>query len=149
MSILFLDIDGIVMPTTVSGEVYRLALSKDVNDSVKINELKKYALLDNISKINKLIDKYNLKIVIISSWRRVFGSRFTKKFLLEFFDETKFHMEYSAPYRFTSGKNQDIIDWCEDNNYTSGYYVLDDELGGAFNSIDNLADYIRSIKNEN
>lgn len=120
--IIFLDIDGVLMP----GKAYILPNNNELllNFNKKNIQRKEFALgleFDKIAVelINRLCAKSGAKLVLISNWRRNIGVKETKDKLIEQgINSFCFHEDYYCPHRMTSEKIHDMQFWLDNNRST-------------------------------
>lgn len=116
--ILFLDIDGVLVS-------YKKLKDRHPEDN------ENYFEQEAVEALNALIDKYDLKVVISSSWRNcrghmddlqnIFNLRGVK---CELIDDTGWFL--SPP----NARGREIKNWIDKNGEPEFYIILDDEVEG-------------------
>lgn len=129
MRIIFLDIDGVLLTPysfdfSYNKKIFEFLSSNKEEypkDSLKyINYIQEHAKFneESIELINRLCEKSEAKIVIISNWRRSYGSEKTLNKLIEQgIKKEYFHNDYAAKIRgMSSSKMDDIYSWLNNNH---------------------------------
>ena len=113
MKIIFLDIDGVIN----SKEYY-----KEVN--MRINNWDRFDP-ETVKFINDLLEEFNAKIVITSSWR--FGA---KDLLLKELRKTRLliylYKSWETPMIYGGTRGREIKQWLDKHPEVNGYVILDD-----------------------
>ena len=122
--IIFLDIDGVLLPRKSYFLPENERFIKLFNEGFEKHSRKEIALSAKfdktiISLINRLCEMTGAKIVPHTNWRRTVGIDETiEKIIKEGIKEEYIHENPRCTYRMTSGKDSDIMGWLYDNRLT-------------------------------
>ena len=146
INVLFLDFDGVVNSTTQT--------EQDVMYVVQ-NKLKHFDTYQPslCANLNTLIQQFNFKVVISSSWRKTFDlitlrdivnnqmkidcdviDCTTRRYLDKDYQN---RLEYD-PNSISKDRGLQITDWLLEKKYTvKNYFILDDSLDASYGHLDN------------
>lgn len=146
INILFLDFDGVVNSTTQTEQDVMYV----VQDKLKHFDTYQPFLCSNL---NALIQQFNFKVVISSSWRKTFDlitlrdivnnqmkidcdviDCTTRRYLDKDYQN---RLEYD-PNSISKDRGLQITDWLLEKKYTvKNYFILDDSLDAGYGHLDN------------
>lgn len=119
MKILFLDFDGVMIPTRaywIDGQTR------------PVSKFDPCA----VSLVNKLCEENDIKIVVVSSWRRTVFAPYTDDLKLHMISqgikEHLIHEDSLCPFKFSSSKYHDVTLWLENHPEVVEYLIVDDDL---------------------
>lgn len=124
--ILFLDIDGVLLPDKVlsADEVFSSIRDPDGALDMLVARSSKLA----VGTVKAWCDSNAARCVLISSWRHTFSQPFIERYLtgLALFP-AYFHLDWCAPIRgFSSSKGEDMWEWLSAHANIKHYTVVDD-----------------------
>jgi hypothetical protein len=136
-SVVFLDIDGVLLP----GRAWRLPENADLAAALRDGrhtpgEAAARVAFDRgaVERLNRLCEETGARLVVHSNWRHTVGPDATRAKLVEQgVDERHFHADWWTPtFRsFRSPrKYYDVVDWLDDHDMARdgpGFLVIDDE----------------------
>lgn len=127
--IVFLDIDGVVLPDGVlekaNVSVRRLLEDPDAHFDMLVAGHSPAA----VEHVKTLVEKTGAKLVVHSSWRRVFGEDYTLRFLDAIgLTRNLFHVDHTCEFRFSSSKASDIGLWLSDHPDELKVIIIDDDF---------------------
>lgn len=121
--ILFLDFDGVMIPTRAYW------LEGQTRPVTKFDPCA-------VSLLNKVCEENDLKIVLVTSWRRtVLGQipeDLKKHCINNGIKEEFIHEDYQCPWKFTSSKYNDVNFWLENHPEVKDYIIVDDDLDDEY-----------------
>jgi hypothetical protein len=134
MKIVFLDIDGVVLPRRAWAMPANrrarelLASGIQADHEVAVREVTFDPMA--VALVNRLCEVTGAKLVIHSNWRKSVGSKETMaKLVGQGVEDGHFHAHHACPYKPTSHKQHDVGFWLDDNRLTSP--PTEDELDAA------------------
>lgn len=127
MKIVFLDIDGVILPVGALKEVDVPDLFKDPFPHLDL--MASRVSQEAVAKVRELCEETGAKLVLISSWRRFFPREFNRAFLKKIGLMDLFHKDWSAGLKFSSEKMHDVGFWLDDHKRVGdNYIVIDDDM---------------------
>jgi hypothetical protein len=131
--ILFLDIDGVILPENYLMSDVNRALFDDFQKNRLLHRIAYQLTFDPqcMSYLKQIIQRTQCKLVVISTWRRLMSSEIIDLLIdTKEFDPAWFHDVPVCELRMTSEKCHDISSWIGyeyDENKVYDYLILDDD----------------------
>lgn len=128
-SVLFLDIDGVLLPFGSYNDWYLAEATGHPGMFMTVTAQR----CVGTANIKKFCDDNDAKIVLISTWRYIFQANDLLTFLIGAGLESYLHEDWIAvqPTVFRCSKLHDINCWIADHQETRNWWIIDDQDQGV------------------